>query len=105
MRSTPERTSTPRRTRDQSASGMPEGAAIVPLLRRQLLNLDGVVPACGKDAPVLVVPGEPPDPGLEELQAPPVRGVPWIQLQVGLQRDCPAHEVAQVLGDLHLHAL
>src|SRR6266571_5945641 len=106
MRSAPSRAATPCWTLDQSASGTPGGggATIGPLLRGELLKLQGEVPRIGQDALALVVSREPSDLRFEELETAQVRQVLRVRLEVGLEVHGLPHEVAEVLGRVELRA-
>src|SRR2546428_7268620 len=96
-RSAPAIAATPACTLAHSASGIPGGAAMTPLLRGELLNLHGVVPGRREHALSLVVPSQPADLRLDEVEASEVRQVPGVQLQVRLEVHGLPHQVPEVL--------
>src|SRR3989442_8028835 len=76
------------------------GARAPASLHLELRKVAGVIPVPGEDALLLVVPGEPTDPRLDEVKPALVRQVRGVRLQVALEVDGPPHQAAEVLGEL-----
>src|SRR5439155_291137 len=94
---------TPLRTRSRSSFGTRSARlrAMAPAsLHLELREGAGVVPVRGEDPLVLVVPREPADPGLDQLEPALVRQVRRVRRDVDLEVDGPLHEGAEVFREL-----
>src|SRR5207247_8145338 len=100
---TPSTRATPLRTRSRSSFGTRSARlrAMAPAsLHLELREGAGVVPVRGEDPLVLVVPREPADPGLDQLEPALVRQVRRVRRDVDLEVHGPLHEGAEVFREL-----